>query len=381
MKGHMTARQAATALGVSTMTITRLRDSGALAFSRVSERGYRYPAAEIRRLLAVHQEEPVWGARRLKVNPEPPAIRDLAVIEAPPVGLEELLQATLAGKSPNTLTTYRSSWRAFSLFLGVTDGETAFRKLLSLKQGEANLVGYKFLRSLYARGLAPASAALHLSAVRSVLKLARLCGLTALSLEVSAPWPEPLRDVRGPTGDEFRALLKALDTRATRHGREDRNRERDRAILLMLYSLGLRRAECLGLRLRDVDLVAGVVHVQGKGRRERVPLHVPLRARAALEEWLRVRGETDRDAPVFPVSGREVGYMLTRLSKLSGGRHVTPHQLRHSAITECLNLSNGDVRGVQKFSRHANVNHVIRYDDSRRDLAGEMADRLDAAQG
>ncbi len=50
-----------------------------------------------------------------------------------------------------------------------------------------------------------------------------------------------------------------------------------------------------------------------------------------------------------------------------------PHGLRHAAITEALELTSGDGRAVQRFSRHRDVRTIERYDDSRQDLAGEVA--------
>ena len=50
-----------------------------------------------------------------------------------------------------------------------------------------------------------------------------------------------------------------------------------------------------------------------------------------------------------------------------------PHGLRHAAITEALNLTKGDVRRVQRFSRHKDVRVLNRYDDNREDLGGEVA--------
>ena len=64
--------------------------------------------------------------------------------------------------------------------------------------------------------------------------------------------------------------------------------------------------------------------------------------------------------------------MVRRLSKEAGlNREARPHGLRHQGITRLLDLVNGDVRKVQRFSRHAKIETVMRYDD-----AGELAKRL-----
>jgi integrase/recombinase XerC len=52
---------------------------------------------------------------------------------------------------------------------------------------------------------------------------------------------------------------------------------------------------------------------------------------------------------------------------------VRPHGLRHQAVTRALDLTGGDVRAVAKFSRHRNLQTLVRYDDARRDTGGEVA--------
>ncbi len=56
---------------------------------------------------------------------------------------------------------------------------------------------------------------------------------------------------------------------------------------------------------------------------------------------------------------------------------MSPHRIRHSSITEALNLTNGDVRKVQKLSRHSNLNTLMIYDDNRQNLQGEVTEMLD----
>jgi hypothetical protein len=60
---------------------------------------------------------------------------------------------------------------------------------------------------------------------------------------------------------------------------------------------------------------------------------------------------------------------------------VSPHRIRHNAITHSLDATGGDVRRVRRFSRHSRLETVAIYDDSRRDMAGEVASLLAAALG
>ena len=80
-------------------------------------------------------------------------------------------------------------------------------------------------------------------------------------------------------------------------------------------------------------------------------------------------------------AGRLTGaglYDVVRKLGAKAGLKVWPHGLRHSAITAALDLTGGNVRAVQKFSRHRDVRVIERYDDNRNDLAGQVARQLAA---
>src|SRR5262249_44719583 len=139
------------------------------------------------------------------------------------------------------------------------------------------------------------------------------------------------------------------------------------------------------LDLEDLDVETGTVHVLGKGRAEKARLTLPDPTRQALVAWLAVRGR--QPGPLFTScdragkgSGRLTGsavYMIVRRLGIQAGLgQVRPHGLRHAAITAALDLTGGDVRAVQRFSRHRDLRTLQRYDDSRRDLGGEVAKKL-----
>jgi len=144
--------------------------------------------------------------------------------------------------------------------------------------------------------------------------------------------------------------------------------ERDRAVLELMYGSGLRVAEVAGLTVDRLDLLRGRVTVMGKGSKEReVPLSDP--ARDALETYLRHgRGElSDGSAYAFfnrrkhPIGVRDIRRLVGRYGQLTlGGRHVTPHTLRHSFATHLLE-GGADIRAVQELLGHASVATTQRY--------------------
>ena len=133
---------------------------------------------------------------------------------------------------------------------------------------------------------------------------------------------------------------------------------RDRALLELFYSSGLRLSELCNLRWRDLDLDDGLVTVLGKGSRQRsVP--VGSRARQALAEWRASTGAGAAD-PVFPgrngaITPRAVQLRLRKLAQQQGlFKRVHPHLLRHSFASHVLE-SSGDLRGVQELLGHADI--------------------------
>src|SRR5262249_49678196 len=234
-------------------------------------------------------------------------------------------------------------------------------------QGGANAAALAWRNDMAARRLAPATIARRLAALRSLVKLARVLGITTWALEVEAPRVETLRDTRGPGKDGFRRLLAQLKVRSDRKGL------RDRAILHLLFDLALRRAEVCSLDLCHLDLQAGAVEVLGKGRERRERLSLPGPTREALVAWVQVRGAAP--GPLFTSldragkgSGRLTGsavYTIVRTLGHKVGLVARPHGLRHAAITEALDRTSGDVRKVQRFSRHRDVRVLLRYDDAR----------------
>ena len=139
--------------------------------------------------------------------------------------------------------------------------------------------------------------------------------------------------------------------------------QRDRLMLLALYTLGLRRAELVGLRWSDFDFPAMMVRVRGKGNKERLlPVTHELRGelesyRRVLESELGVRGDGNvfRDNNGAPVSGSFV-YSTVRsyLSRLPRATHHNPHTIRHSFATHLLRRG-ADIVTIKDLLGHASL--------------------------
>lgn len=146
---------------------------------------------------------------------------------------------------------------------------------------------------------------------------------------------------------------------------------RDRAVLELLYSSGLRVQELTSLNVSDLDLKGGMVRVLGKGRKERM-IPIGSKAAEALSVYLAHREELEKTksgatGPLFLNyrGGRLSSRSVARLIKkhvIRGGvlKETSPHTFRHSFATHLLD-SGADLRGIQELLGHASLSTTQRY--------------------
>lgn len=267
-------------------------------------------------------------------------------------GIEAFLafQSLERGRSPNTIAGYRRDLDQAAIFLGRAGAPDWVR--VTGDQAEA------WIHSLSGADYTAASLARKLSALRGLARFLvrekyRDDDFTAL---LSAP--KLGRRIPGTlTADEVTRLLSAVtggDARALR----------DRALLELFYSSGLRVSELAGLMLQQLDLEQGYLRVFGKGAKERV---VPIGGKAvdALATYL----AAGRPQLVKPRTGSQLflnrsGAALSRVmlwmivkkyAKRAGiSTNVKPHGLRHSFATHLLS-GGADLRAIQEMLGHASI--------------------------
>jgi len=253
--------------------------------------------------------------------------------------------------SPHTLRAYRADLEEFCLFLANEGGGEV--------ESVTPLLLRRFLARLRSRGLARTTMARKLATLRSFFRF--LCKERAIPANPAVALRTPRRERRLPhvlSADEVARLLDAPSGR-------DLATLRDRAILEMLYSTGMRVVELVSLDVRGVDFSAEIVRVVGKGRKERI-CPIGSYALKALRAYLKARDITLRSAPQCAeplflnlrggrLSGRSVGRILARrLMEADLSPRVTPHTLRHSFATHLLDRG-ADLRAVQELLGHASL--------------------------
>lgn len=137
---------------------------------------------------------------------------------------------------------------------------------------------------------------------------------------------------------------------------------RDRAILEVLYSTGIRVSELVGLNQSDIDIISGMAKVRGKGKKERIVL-VGRQAQNAVRNYLseRDREGSMRQEALFlnknktRLTDRSVRRIIDKYIKVcSIEQKISPHSIRHSFATHLLN-NGADLRSVQELLGHKNL--------------------------
>ena len=273
-----------------------------------------------------------------------------------PLDAEEFLAWLVAerGRSANTVAAYRRDLRGYCAWLA-SQG-------LSLADVEPGTI--EAYVGVLRVDRAPASVARALVAVRSLHRFLAEEGMAAADPGAAVDAPRVPRGLpKALSEDEVTSLIAAVVG-------FDPIARRDRAMLEVLYGVGLRISELVGLSLGDLDLDGGSLRAFGKGSKERV---VPLvgMAREALHDWLAPSGrgalEPDRwarrgDAEAVFLNARGgrlsrqgAWGVVRRYGDLIGlGDRLTPHVLRHSCATHLLDHG-ADIRIVQELLGHASI--------------------------
>lgn len=254
------------------------------------------------------------------------------------------------GLSPNTIEAYDRDLAKFAAFAGK-------RKLTLESVSRDDLVD--FLAGLFREKLESKTVARHLVTVRNFFRFALRHELIASDPTVTLESPKIRRSLPGYLRfEEVEKLLGQPDDK-TALGL------RDRAMLEVLYSTGLRVSELTGLKVADLDAKVGCIRCIGKGDKERI---VPAgrKAVAIVEKYLRLsrpkllpKGVSS--AALFvnrrgrPLTRVGVWKILSTYGKRAGLRAaLTPHMLRHSFATHLLERG-ADLRSVQIMLGHSDI--------------------------
>lgn len=246
------------------------------------------------------------------------------------------------GYSSNTLSSYKIDLKELSEFLN--------KKRSSLiKAGKNDLS--QFINILSERGFTNNTIIRKLASIRTFYKY--LLGEGIIEGDVVSFLDTPKKEKKIPkvlVEDQIKKLLEQPLLQEERYARE-------RSILELLYSCGLRVSEIINLTINDINLEDGFLRIKGKGNKERI---VPLGSKAisAISEYLRQRRHI-KEKRLFLNSrnkglSRQSVWLIVKQFANNVGLDISPHTLRHSFATHLLD-NGADLRVVQELLGHSSI--------------------------
>jgi len=269
--------------------------------------------------------------------------------------VEDFLRYMLAEReaSPRTVKTYQDALSDYVAYLKTVDND------MNLEDADSDIIR-SWVEDMMDRGHKATYTCKKLSAVKSLYRYALRQGIIK---------KDPAHSVSGPKKEKvLPTFLKEAEADKLfdqlEWDMDDIRDVRARTLLLLLYSTGIRRAEVVALRDRDVNLLTHEIKVTGKRRKQRI---VPLGGEisAELQRYTKLRNEeipaTDATEALFrndkgkQMTGDNVYAIVHKyLSQVTTQKKRSPHVLRHSFATAMLNHE-AKLGGVQKLLGHESL--------------------------
>ncbi len=271
--------------------------------------------------------------------------------------------ATERNLSPHTLRSYLADLKQFRQYLE----ENGLLQRDASGQGGLSAVDHMavraFLSSLYRRKVRKVTIVRKIAALRTFFNYLLREGRVRVNPAemVQAPKAEKYLPAFLPVEEMFSLLNLNFP--------DDAAGARDRAMLELFYTSGIRVSELTGLNVGDIDVPQCLVKVRGKGRKERI---VPVGGQAlrSVQAYLAGRDDvkgTGESAPLFVsvngrrITQRSVARIVDRYVLQSGiNKKVSPHTLRHSFATHLLDAG-ADLRSIQELLGHENLSTTQKY--------------------
>ena len=254
--------------------------------------------------------------------------------------------------SEHTVKAYRSDLENFRDFLLKEEKKIEDADIATINA---------YVSTLYGKN-SPSSVERKVSAIRSFFSYLVRKGLVTQN---------PAKLVRTPKKEKhlpvFLSVDEVFNLVDVKDSEKNPLRVRDRAILELLYSSGLRVSELAGATLADLSMGEAIIRVRGKGNKERI-VPVGSKALSALGEYLDIRGALRPASNRIFLNSRGGGITTRSLARIikkyglvSGiSKNVSPHVLRHSFATHLL-AGGADLRAIQEMLGHASLSTTQRY--------------------
>ena len=302
-----------------------------------------------------------------------------------------LAQFLLDLRNPSTRSAYAKD---LNDFFRVTTGQVATKdavlEFLHLERSAAVGVVLNYKAKLFDKGLAESTVNRRLASIKTLCSMGRKFGICQFTLsDVKGERVQQYRDTSGISAGEYRKVLDLCDQRKLALcDRSLISGIRDYALLKLLWDNALRRNEVSLLNYGDFEPLSKELKILGKGKGTQTEIiGLSTSTTNALLDWCKAYKHRKKKAPLFValdfkhkghrITGDGIYKLVRRYCKQAGiTKRMSPHRVRHSSITAALDVSNGNVRKVQKLSRHRQIDTLMIYDDNRAKDQVELSEML-----
>ncbi len=267
--------------------------------------------------------------------------------------------------SPHTIKSYRTDLRQFQLYMQAAKSHGFDSK--TRVNGMDHVFIRTYLRSLHQQRLKKVSIARKLAAIRAFFQYLLREGRVKVNPAELVKAPAPEKHI--PTVLSVDEILAVLNIEF----QDDLPGLRNRALMELFYSAGIRLSELTGLNIEDINLSQGLMKVRGKGKKERI-VPVGEAALSAIQSYLIKQDEfykngnfKDGNKPLFinneggRLTVRSIARIVDRVVLKSGiSRKISPHALRHSFATHLMDAG-ADLRSIQELLGHESLSTTQKY--------------------
>ena len=294
-----------------------------------------------------------------------------------------LTQFLIDKRNPSTRLGYEKDLNDFfrSTTGHVATSDTVM-EFLHLERSAAVGVVLNYKAKLFEKRLAESTVNRRLASIKTLCSMGRKLGICDFTLEdVKGERVQQYRDTSGIGPEEYRSVLDICD-------RIKINGIRDYALLKLLWDNALRRNELSLLNYGDFDPENRELKILGKGKGTQTEIiGISSSTTNALLDWTSAYKHKKKKAPLFValdfkhkghrITGDGIYKLVRRYCKRAGVKKImSPHRVRHSSITAALDATDGNVRKVQKLSRHRQIDTLMIYDDNRAKDQVELSEML-----
>jgi integrase len=294
-----------------------------------------------------------------------------------PEDIGAILAAGLGTRSAATREAYRIALSQYASFAGFADPQEAFRQLLASGPASASMAMLRWQSSMVAAGRSAATVNARVAGIRAMVRV--FAPILGWRLEIPSLRARGIRDVRGPTVEQFRRILACLE------GHDDpRIAARTRLALRLASDLSFRVREIAEIRWSDLEADGASLRIwtRRKSHTHRSAWTATVAVRDALEAWERHDGDHGVSDLILGVTPRQLKRDFAAAGAAANVARCRPNQIRHMSNTlavEALDRLGLSLDEGRQHTGHASISTLLLYRDQGEGIQSRIADAVSEA--